>query len=264
VVGETRDAALAGSGTATSEVIRLEGVTKRYALRSGQVHALREVNLAIARGAFLAVTGLSGSGKTTLLLTIGGLIHPTEGRVLVEGEDLYRLGPRGIAAFRNRRIGFVLQSFHLIPYLDALENVMVPMVLHGRVNGDGETRARGLLERLGLGNRVGHLPRELSVGQQQRVAIARALANDPELILADEPTGNLDPTLSREILGVLRELNEREGRTVVMVTHSPDAARVGTHRLHLEDGRVVEGREADGSGRHDPAADGGAAEGCGA
>ena len=226
-------------GTDTADFVRLEGVTKRYAQRGDQVYALRAVNLQVARGSFLTVTGLSGSGKTTLLLTIGGLIRPTEGRVLVEGDDVYRLGPAGIAAYRNRKVGFVLQSFHLIPYLNALENVMVPMVLRGCANGAGELRARALLDRLGLSDRREHLPRELSVGQQQRVAIARALANDPGLILADEPTGNLDPTLSREILGVLRELNQREGRTIIMVTHSPEAARVGSHRLHLEDGRVV-------------------------
>jgi putative ABC transport system ATP-binding protein len=225
--------------TKTTEVVRLEQVTKRYAHRGGLIHALREVELQIARGSFLTVTGLSGSGKTTLLLTIGGLIRPTEGRVMVEGSDLYQLGPAGVAVYRNRRVGFVLQSFHLIPYLNALENVMVPMVLHGRVNGAGEVRARELLDRLGLSDRREHLPRELSVGQQQRVAIARALANDPGLILADEPTGNLDPTLSREILDILRELNQHEGRTIIMVTHSPEAARVGTHRLHLEGGRVV-------------------------
>jgi putative ABC transport system ATP-binding protein len=222
-----------------TEAVRLEGVTKRYAQRNGQVYALRGIDLQVARGSFLTVTGLSGSGKTTLLLTVGGLIRPTEGRVVVEGDDLYRLAPAGVAAYRNRKVGFVLQSFHLIPYLNAMENVMVPMVLRGCVDGTGEVRARELLDRLGLSDRREHLPRELSVGQQQRVAIARALANDPGLILADEPTGNLDPTLSREILGVLQELNQREGRTIIMVTHSPDAARVGSHRLHLEAGRVV-------------------------
>jgi putative ABC transport system ATP-binding protein len=225
--------------TTTTEVVRLEGVTKRYEHRGGQIYALHAVDLQIARGSFLTVTGLSGSGKTTLLLTIGGLIRPTEGRVVVDGDDVYRLGPAGVAAYRNRKVGFVLQSFHLIPYLNALENVMVPMVLRGRTNGTGEVRACELLDRLGLSDRREHLPRELSVGQQQRVAIARALANDPGLILADEPTGNLDPTLSREILGVLTELNQSEGRTIIMVTHSPEAARVGSHRLHLEDGRVV-------------------------
>ena len=230
--------AVEAAGSKAAEVVRLEGVTKRYAHRGDQVYALREVGLQIARGSFLTVTGLSGSGKTTLLLTIGGLIRPTEGRVLVDGDDLCRLDPAGIAAYRNRKVGFVLQSFHLIPYLNALENVMVPMVLRGR-NWAGEARARELLDRLGLSDRREHLPRELSVGQQQRVAIARALANDPGLILADEPTGNLDPTLSREILGVLQELNQREGRTIIMVTHSPEAARVGSHRLHLDGGRVV-------------------------
>ncbi len=141
-----------------------------------------------------------------------------------------------LTRYRNRKVGFVLQSFHLIPYLSAAENVMVPMLFANGKNGDLEDRARSLLDRLGLADRANHLPRELSVGQQQRVAIARALANNPEVILADEPTGNLDPRLAGEVLGILRELSEKDGRTVVMVTHSPEAAGIGGHRLHLSDG----------------------------
>ena len=216
----------------------LHNVTKTYASRRGAVHALLDASLAIERGGFATVTGPSGSGKTTLLLTLGGLIRPTSGRVMFHGTDVGSLDERGLAEYRNRSVGFVLQSFNLIPYLSAYENVMVPMSLAKRIstNGDHGQRARALLERLGLGDRMEHLPRELSVGQQQRVAIARALSNDPEVILADEPTGNLDPALAREILDILRDLNEREGRTVVVVTHSPEAAKAGGQHIRLVDG----------------------------
>lgn len=214
----------------------LDKVTKSYPGRHGIIHALRDVSIAVEPGSFVTVTGRSGSGKSTLLLTMGGLIRPTSGRVIFHGTDLGSLDEQRLAAYRNRSIGFILQSFNLIPYLSAFENVMVPMALGNSVNGDHGRRAKELLERLGLTDRMDHLPRELSVGQQQRVAMARALSNDPEVILADEPTGNLDPTLAVEILGILHDLNTREGRTVIMVTHSPEAARIGTHRVHLEAG----------------------------
>jgi len=214
----------------------LQKVTKSYAGRRGMVHALRDVSLTIEKGSFVTVTGPSGSGKSTLLLTLGGLIRPTSGRVLFHNIELGSLDERHLAAYRNSSVGFVLQSFNLIPYLTALENVMVPMALRADGAGDHGTRALELIERLGLTDRMDHLPRELSAGQQQRVAMARALSNDPEVILADEPTGNLDPRLAAEILKILRDLNEQEGRTVVMVTHSPEAARIGKHRVHLENG----------------------------
>jgi putative ABC transport system ATP-binding protein len=220
----------------------VQQVTKSYSSRRGLVHALQEVSLTIEPGSFVTVTGPSGSGKTTLLLTLGGLIRPTSGQVLFKGTDLGTLDERRLAGYRNRSVGFVLQSFNLIPYLSAVENVMVPMSLGPAANGVQGERARKLLDRLGLADRMNHLPRELSVGQQQRVAIARALGNDPEVILADEPTGNLDPVLAAEILSILRDLNAREGRTVVLVTHSPEAARIGSHRVHLEEGRCPGGR----------------------
>lgn len=214
----------------------LQEVTKTYAGRRGVVHALRDVSITIQPGSFVTVTGPSGSGKSTLLFTLGGLIRPTSGRVVFDGTDLGSLDERRLAAYRNRSVGFILQSFNLIPYLSALENVMIPMSLGANGSGDHGGRAKDLLDRLGLSDRLDHLPRELSVGQQQRVAMARALGNDPKVILADEPTGNLDPALSAEILGILKDLNVREGRTVVMVTHSPEAARIGTHRIHLDAG----------------------------
>jgi putative ABC transport system ATP-binding protein len=216
----------------------LQGITKSYASRRGVVHALADISLTIERGSFITVTGPSASGKTTLLLTLGGLIRPTSGQVMFRGTDLGSLGQKQLAAYRNRSVGFVLQSFNLIPYLSAQENVMVPMSLGASTNDDQAQRARSLMDRVGLADRMDHLPRELSVGQQQRVAIARALSNDPEVILADEPTGNLDPALAAEILAILRDLNENEGRTVVLVTHSPEAAKAGRQHIRLADGRL--------------------------
>lgn len=216
----------------------LQGITKSYASRRGVVHALADISLTIEPGSFITVTGPSGSGKTTLLLTLGGLIRPTSGQVMFRGTDLGSLGEKQLAAYRNRSVGFVLQSFNLIPYLSAQENVMVPMSLGASTNGDQAQRARSLMDRVGLADRMDHLPRELSVGQQQRVAIARALSNDPEVILADEPTGNLDPALAAEILAILRDLNENEGRTVVLVTHSPEAAKAGRQHIRLVAGSL--------------------------
>lgn len=216
----------------------LENLTKIYQHRSEEVHALDQITMGIAQGSFVAVTGGSGSGKTTLLLTLGGIIHPTSGSLRVKGANLYDYSANQLAAYRNRTVGFVLQTFNLVPYLTALENVMIPMLLNRDLKEELQNRAAGLLDQLGLSSRQLFLPRELSIGQQQRVAIARALANDPDVILADEPTGNLDPTLSGEILTVLKDLNERDGRTIIMVTHSPLAAEYGTMRLRLKDGRI--------------------------
>jgi putative ABC transport system ATP-binding protein len=219
----------------------LENADKAYTSRRGTVHALRDVSLEIPTGSCVTITGPSGSGKTTLLLTLGGLIRPTSGRVLFQGVDLGGLSDAKLARYRNQKVGFILQTFNLVPYLSALENVMVPMMFRNGSNNGQAGRARDLLGRLGLGDRADHLPRELSVGQQQRVAIARALGNDPEVILADEPTGNLDPRLATEVLDTLRELNEKDGRTVIMVTHSPEAARIGNRRLHLIEGTCQDG-----------------------
>jgi putative ABC transport system ATP-binding protein len=217
----------------------LKQITKTYSHRRGTVNALDGVSLKIERGDFLTITGPSGSGKTTLLLTIGGLIRPTSGNVIFNGSDLCRFSNTELASYRNQNIGFVLQSFHLVPYLSALENVMVPTIFANGEQVSSENRATGLMDQMGLTERSSHLPRELSVGQQQRVAIARALINDPEVILADEPTGNLDPALANEILEILRDLNEKEGRTIILVTHSPDAARFGKTHLRLSSSGVV-------------------------
>lgn len=220
---------------------RLDGVTKTYRHRGKEIHALDRVSLEIPEGTFVTVTGGSGSGKTTLLLTLGGLIRPSSGTVSVKGDDLYGTGGERLAHYRNRTVGFVLQTFHLVPYLTAMENVMVPMLLSEKDPGKRAERSSSLLDKMGLSDRLEFLPKELSVGQQQRVAIARALANGPEVILADEPTGNLDPSLALEILDILDQLNSRDGVTIIMVTHSPAAAEFGSCRFHLSQGKLQEG-----------------------
>jgi len=216
----------------------IKNLSKVYTSQHGTVRALDDISLTVEQGSFVAVTGGSGSGKTTLLLTLGGLIRPTAGCVSFSGKPVYTMTEPELAEYRNRKVGFVLQTFNLIPYLTAIENVMLPMIFNRGRNGASESLAAELLEKVGLTDRAAHLPRELSVGQQQRVAIARALANSPDVILADEPTGNLDPNLSLEVLRILKELNEKESRTVIMVTHSPEAARFGDRQLRLKDGRI--------------------------
>jgi putative ABC transport system ATP-binding protein len=217
----------------------IHGLTKTYTRSRQQVHALRDISLRIDAGSFVAVTGPSGSGKTTLLLSLGGLIKPSGGHVKYGNQELYALSASRLAAFRNQAIGFVLQTFNLVPYLTAVENVMLPMLPLGRNGTNPKQRAIELLDILGLADRNDFLPRELSVGQQQRVAIARALGNEPEVILADEPTGNLDPSLADEILDVLEDLNENSAKTVVLVTHSPRAASRASTTLKLKDGQLV-------------------------
>lgn len=217
----------------------LENLTKIYRHRREPVHALNGISMSIEQGSFVVITGNSGSGKTTLLLTLGGLIHPTSGAVNFKGTSLYSHSDDQLANYRNQTVGFVLQTFNLVPYLTALQNVMVPMLLGNHSVNNRQNRATMLLDKLGLASRFDFFPRELSVGQQQRVAIARALANDPEVILADEPTGNLDPNLSSEILQILGDLNEKEGRTVVMVTHDPSAACKAGRVLKLKEGELL-------------------------
>ncbi|HVG93689.1 MAG TPA: ABC transporter ATP-binding protein, partial [Planctomycetota bacterium] len=200
-------------------LLRIDGLCKRYAHADGPVDALEDVSLDVEGGAFVTVTGASGSGKTTLLLAVGGLLRPTRGRIRFRDLSLHDMSDGALASFRREHVGFVMQNFSLIPYLTAMRNVMVPMGLLGVARKEQEERAAALLDEVGLAGRRNHYPRELSAGQQQRVAIARAMANRPSLVLADEPTGNLDPGLSRDILGLLRSVNERQGTTIMMVTH---------------------------------------------
>ncbi len=219
-------------------LLRMENVTKDYDHRGRAVTGLCDVTLDIPEGDFVAVAGPSGSGKSTLLLVLGGMLSPSEGRVLIDDRSLYDLPPDRRAGIRRDRIGFVFQTFNLVPYLTAMENVQVPLLLAGTDERRQKEKATALLERVGLADRLDHKPSELSVGEQQRVALARMLANDPAVILADEPTGNLDPDTGGEILDFLGEMNQ-EGRTVVMVTHDPHAAGRAKRTLRLREGRIL-------------------------
>ncbi|MCO8124776.1 ABC transporter ATP-binding protein [Stieleria sp. TO1_6] len=219
----------------------MENVTKTYQLRHQTVVALDNATLDIPEGDFVSLVGPSGSGKSSLLVMLGGMLSPTSGKVLLKGESMYGLDPDGRARLRKANIGFVFQTFNLISYLSAQENVQIPLYLSGHTGVEQQDKAAALLERVGLGDRLDHKPSELSVGQQQRVALARMLANDPAVILADEPTGNLDPETSEQIIGFFEDFN-REGRTIVMVTHNPDAAERAKRVLKLRDGKVVDDR----------------------
>ena len=231
--------------------MRLEAVSKGYLHRGRTVAALDNASLEISPGDFVAVVGPSGSGKSTLLLVLGGMLSPSAGRVYLNGRSLYELSPNERAEIRRQKIGFVFQTFNLVPYLTALENVQIPLFLAGLHGAVQKERATALLERVGLGDRLDHKPPELSIGQQQRVALARVLANDPEIILADEPTGNLDPETGQQILDLLTEMN-REGRTVVMVTHDPRAAQRAKRTLRLSGGAIL--ARPDGSPLTEPVA----------
>jgi putative ABC transport system ATP-binding protein len=218
-------------------MLRLEAVSKTFTRRGSAVVALRPTTLEIAAGEYVAVVGPSGSGKTTLLSLLGGMLAPTTGKVFLGGRSLYDLSVRARTRLRGRQIGFVFQTFNLVPYLSALENVQVPLYLAGVAPKGQQGRALALLERVGLADRVHHKPGELSVGQQQRVALARTLANDPDLVLADEPTGNLDPDAREQVLGLLESFR-REGKTVVMVTHDPLAADRAGRVVRLSSGSM--------------------------
>ncbi len=222
---------------ARDELIHLESIDKVYGTGDGAVAALREFSLTVETGESLAVMGPSGSGKSTLMNILGCLDTPTSGRYWFAGQDVSRLNETELAHVRNRRIGFVFQQFQLLPKLSAWRNVELPL-LYRNVR-DRRSLALQALESVGLANRVDHRPSQLSGGQQQRVAIARALVTDPDLILADEPTGNLDTASSRDVLAVLHELNE-QGRTIVIITHDPEVAPVAKRTVHMRDGRLVE------------------------
>ena len=224
-------------------MLKMENVSKTYPHRGQIVKALDGATMRIPRGDFVSVVGPSGSGKSTLLLMLGGMLSPSQGRVLLEDTSIYDMSPAERARIRRDRVGFVFQTFNLVPYLSAIENVQIPLFLAKVDEKTQKNRATTLLERVGLGDRLDHKPCELSVGQQQRVALARMLANDPAVILADEPTGNLDPETSQQIIGFLEEFN-REGKTIVMVTHDPRAAVRAKRTIRLQDG-VIACQEAD-------------------
>ena len=220
-------------------VVELEAVTRTYRRGETMVAALDGVSLGTEAGRFVSVMGPSGAGKSTLLHLLGGLDSPSSGRVLVDGTDLGSLSDQDLTAFRRHQLGFVFQFFNLLPTLSAWENVALPRLLDGVALSRSRHRAESLLDRVGLGHRSAHRPAELSGGELQRVAIARALMADPVLILADEPTGNLDSSTGSDVLGLLRALTTEEDRTVVMVTHDLGAASVGDRLVELADGRVV-------------------------
>ncbi len=226
-------------------MLRMENVSKTYRHRGQMVTALNGANAEIPDGDFVSIVGPSGSGKSTLLLMLGGMLSPTEGRVFLDDQSIYDLDPNRRAALRKQKIGFVFQTFNLVPYLSAMENVQIPLYLTGCDKEAQKARAEELLIRVGLTDRMHHKPCELSVGQQQRVALARMLANDPGVILADEPTGNLDPETSQQVIDFLEEVNA-EGRTIVMVTHDPRAAERAKRVLRLEQGAIV----SEKAGRH--------------
>lgn len=226
-------------------MLRLEAVSKTFTRRGATVVALQPTTLEIAAGDYVAVAGPSGSGKTTLLSVLGGMLAPTSGKVVLDGHSLYGMCVKERTCLRGRKIGFVFQTFNLVPYLTALENVQVPLYLAGFAPNEQRRRALAALERVGLSDRVHHKPSELSVGQQQRVALARTLANDPALILADEPTGNLDPATRAQVLTMFDEFHA-EGRTLMMVTHDPAAAARAPRTLRLVDGQVTDERRGAG------------------
>lgn len=220
-------------------VIRLEDVYKTYQLGKVSVPALRGVSLKIFQGSFTAIVGPSGSGKSTLLNMIGCLDFPTKGKVFLDGQDTSCLSENKLALIRGRKIGFIFQQFNLLPHLNALENVMLPMVFQGLALAKREQRAIQLLELVGLSERKSHLPAELSGGQQQRVAIARAFSNQPEFVIADEPTGNLDSQSGKIVMDVLVRFHQDKKGTIIVVTHDPVIAKYSEQVFHIQDGQIV-------------------------
>jgi len=219
--------------------VSVEGVTKTFATKGEDVTPLEGLDLSVARGEFVALMGPSGSGKSTLLNLMAGIDRPTAGRVVVDGVEISRLGARALARWRNRHVGFVFQQYNLVPVLTAAENVELPLLLTRASRAERARKVDVALEAVGLTDRAGHLPRQLSGGQQQRVAVARAIVAGPALLLADEPTGNLDATAAAAILALLGELHARFGQTLVMVTHDPRAAQAAQRTVHLDKGRIL-------------------------
>jgi len=219
-------------------LIEMKNVKKHYSSGDDVVEALRGVDIRIEAGEFITIMGQSGSGKSTLLSVLGGMNHPTEGEIEMAGVKLYQLPSEKLADFRASKLGFVFQSFHLIPYLTAIENVMLPLAIVRMKSAEKRTAAKSALDRVGLGAKLDRLPNQLSGGEQERVAIARAIVNNPDILLADEPTGNLDSKTSEEVMALFRELN-LAGQTVVMVTHNQENCRYSDRSIVLRDGLIV-------------------------
>ncbi|MFD2370996.1 ABC transporter ATP-binding protein [Brevibacillus sp. GCM10020057] len=226
---------------ATGE-LTVTGVNHSYGTGKIKVPVLFDINLHIAQGEFVALCGSSGSGKSTLLNLLAGLTRPDEGSVVVSGEEISRYSENELCLFRRRSMGFIFQSYNLLPNLTALENVELPLIFAGESVRKRRARATEILERVGLAGRLDHKPNELSGGQQQRVSIARALVNEPSIILADEPTGNLDSKTEQEILALMRQMNKERGTTFIIVTHEQEVAEQSDRVIYLQDGRVVQKR----------------------
>jgi putative ABC transport system ATP-binding protein len=224
-------------------VLKLENLSKSYALGKRKVQALSGVNLRVNKGEFVAIMGPSGSGKTTLLNVLGCLDKPTGGRVLLDEVDIAKLPEKELYKIRRNKIGFVFQTFNLLPYLNAIENVELPMECTKKSKSERRRRASKLLEMVGLSGREGHRPQRLSAGEQQRVAIARALANDPAILLADEPTGNLDTKNKQELVNLLASLNLNQGTTIIIVTHDGHVASHTERMLLLKDGKIIKEKQ---------------------
>lgn len=219
-------------------LIRCEQINKYYKMGAETIHALEQINLTVTQGEYIAVLGASGSGKSTLMNILGCLDHPSSGQYYLDGEDVSHLSMPRLARIRNQKIGFIFQGFHLLPYANALDNVALPLMYRGVKLIERRRQAQALLERVGLGQRLTHLPSELSGGQQQRVAIARALINQPQLILADEPTGNLDSHSGQEVMDIFSELLAG-GKTIIVVTHDNQLAQRMSRIIRLQDGKMV-------------------------
>lgn len=224
---------------ASETLIRVEELERHFVMGDEIVRALDGLSTTVETGDFLAIMGPSGSGKSTLLYLLGGLDRPTGGEIWVNGAEITTLDENKLATYRRREIGFIFQSFHLIPTMTALQNVAFPMLFAGVPEGERRVRAVDLLTRVGLEDRMGHRPTELSGGQQQRIAVARALVNDPPIVLADEPTGNLDSQTGREIMALLEQINGDEQRTILIVSHDPAVTDYANRAIHLLDGKLV-------------------------
>ncbi|MBN1122786.1 MAG: ABC transporter ATP-binding protein [Anaerolineae bacterium] len=224
---------------APDTLIRIQGIKRHFILGDSVVKALDGVDLDIEQGEMMCLMGPSGSGKSTLMNLLGGLDTPDEGTIVVGGRDISALDENELALYRRQMVGFVFQSFNLIPTMTALENVSFPLIFSGTAPAERKARGEELLDMVGLADRMDHKPTELSGGQQQRVAMARALANDPQILLGDEPTGNLDSKTGVEVMEMLRKLNE-QGQTIVLVTHDPRVSQYTTRSIHMLDGRIIE------------------------
>lgn len=220
------------------KIIEVEKLYKTYMLGAVPVEVLKEINLSVKKGEFITIMGPSGSGKSTLLYLMGGLDKPTSGKVLIKNQDISALSDEEQSIMRRREIGFVFQFYNLVPNLSVEDNIMLPILLDGKKIKSYRSKLDEILEVVGLSDRTGHTPRELSGGQQQRVAIARALINEPDIILADEPTGNLDSKSSEEVMKLLRRINDEKGKTILQVSHSLETAKYGHRIINVKDGRV--------------------------